>query len=255
MDLYAIMVIYNRSVMDSCSYQSIQKRNDIHLIVCDNSTSDYHNENQVILDGFTYINMHGNKGLSKAYNAALDTISIKDGYVLLMDDDTSFDEEYFECLKKNLGLADILYPLVKSNDVLISPCQMTNGIAHGVQSINKVDKNSISLINSGMCIRLSLFENYRYDENLFLDYVDHKFINDHRNCSMKCLDYTIHQSFSAQLNSKESARIRFQIFKKDSKYFYLTHLKNKKAYSIVMNKRKLRLLAQYKDLSFFREDE
>ena len=69
-DITAIIVIYNTSCSDSISYQRL-KEYGVRMIICDNSTSDYGNQKIVEADGNVYINMGGNKGLSKAYNAAL----------------------------------------------------------------------------------------------------------------------------------------------------------------------------------------
>ena len=80
--LYAILVIYNKSVLDSTTYLFCKEHKYIQLIVCDNSTID--NENKMIVekDGYHYISMHGNKGLSKAYNMAIDGIKNNQGYVI-----------------------------------------------------------------------------------------------------------------------------------------------------------------------------
>lgn len=74
-DIYGILVIYNQSVLNSPAYLSCKKSKKIKLIVCDNSTTLNNNKSLVEEDGYIYLNMHGNKGLSKAYNAAIDIIS------------------------------------------------------------------------------------------------------------------------------------------------------------------------------------
>ena len=52
--LYAILVIYNKSVLDSTTYLFCKEHKYIQLIVCDNSTID--NENKMIVekDGYQY---------------------------------------------------------------------------------------------------------------------------------------------------------------------------------------------------------
>ena len=52
---YAILVVYNQSIQDSCTYRFIKEHKSIHLLVCDNSTSDYGNKFVVESDGYTYI--------------------------------------------------------------------------------------------------------------------------------------------------------------------------------------------------------
>ena len=242
--LYAILVIYNKSVLDSTTYLFCKEHKEIQLIVCDNSTID--NENKMIVekDGYQYISMHGNKGLSKAYNMAIDGIQNKQGYVMILDDDTILNEEYYHSIQ-NLT-CDIAIPIVKSQTSILSPCNMDHYVASGWDGKSEI--NHISAINSGMVINLKLFKNYRYDENLFLDYVDHHFMMDMQNKNIQVLDCVIHQEFSAEeKTSLESCLNRFRIFKKDSKYFYRNH---KLQYFFVVYKRAVRLIFQYKSLRF-----
>ena len=63
-DLFGIIVIYNKNVRDSLTYQCLKKQDDLQIIVCDNSTKDFDNKKFVENDGFYYVNMHGNAGLS-----------------------------------------------------------------------------------------------------------------------------------------------------------------------------------------------
>lgn len=245
--LYAILVIYNKSVLDSTTYLFCKEHKEIQLIVCDNSTID--NENKMIVekDGYQYISMHGNKGLSKAYNMAIDGIQNKQGYVMILDDDTILNEEYYHSIQ-NLT-CDIAIPIVKSQTSILSPCNMDHYVASGWDGKSEI--NHISAINSGMVINLKLFKNYRYDENLFLDYVDHHFMMDMQNKNIQVLDCVIHQEFSAEeKTSLESCLNRFRIFKKDSKYFYRNH---KLQYFFVVYKRAVRLIFQYKSLRFLFE--
>lgn len=245
--LYAILVIYNKSVLDSTTYLFCKEHKNIQLIVCDNSTMD--NENKMIVekDGYHYISMHGNKGLSKAYNMAVDFLQNKQGYVMILDDDTTLNEGYYHSIQ-NLT-CDIAIPIVKSKTSILSPCNMDHYVASGWNGKSEI--KHISAINSGMVINLKLFKNYRYDENLFLDYVDHHFMMDMQNKNVQVLDCVIHQEFSAEeKTSLESCLNRFRIFKKDSKYFYRNH---KLQYFFVVYKRAARLIFQYKSLRFLFE--
>ena len=99
-----------------------------------------------------------------------------------------------------------------------------------------------------MIIRLDIFKTYRYDENLFLDYVDHNFMLDMQDKDIKILDAKIKQNFSGNdVSNIESSLIRLKIFKKDSKYFY-RH--NTRKYVFVVLKRKLHLCMQYHSVCF-----
>ena len=90
-------------------------------------------------------------------------------------------------------------------------------------NINKIDKTKISAINSGMIIRLDVFDDILYDENMFLDCVDHDFMNQVRSsgkniCVMKS---KIYQNYSlTSYVGIESALHRFKIQIKDLKVYY-----------------------------------
>ena len=123
-DLYVVIVVYNTSCQDSISYNRA-KDSSVKIIVCDNSTSDYGNEEIVKNDGNIYINMGGNNGLSKAYNAAIQVINKDNRYICLFDDDTDMGKKYFDKVLSyiNMSNADILLPVVKTSTRILSPCQ------------------------------------------------------------------------------------------------------------------------------------
>lgn len=242
--LYAILVVYNQYIKDSATYTFLKKHKDINVIVCDNSTQDYKNQSVVKSDGYTYIDMHGNKGLSKAYNAAIDVLQNKTGYVILLDDDTILNEEYYKSILQ--VSCDIAVPIVMDEKSILSPSKVNNGV------VSRWDGKEIlkhfTAINSGMIIRLDVFKTYRYDENLFLDYVDHNFMMDMQDKDIRVLDSKIKQNFSGNdVSNIESSLIRLKIFKKDSKYFY-RH--NTRKYVFVVLKRKLHLCMQYHSVRF-----
>lgn len=235
---------------DSISYSFLKNQN---VIVCDNSEKEYKNKEIIETNGHVYLSMKGNKGLSYAYNRALDYIQSihpeMTGRLCLFDDDTAISQDYFKKMEK--AKADICLPIVKDQDTLLSPSMFKNGKSIRLKSLDQLDVSYISGINSGMCINLSLFQSYRYNENLFLDYVDHYFLYTNKDKSIEVVNTVLQQSFSATTNSKESDRIRFQIFKKDSQVFYQLIHKN---YKKTVIKRMLRLWIKYRDLSMFKEN-
>ena len=44
LDLFGIIVIYNKNVNDSLTYQCLKKQDNLQIIVCDNSTNDFDNK-------------------------------------------------------------------------------------------------------------------------------------------------------------------------------------------------------------------
>lgn len=245
MKYYGILVVYNMDVSESVSYQFINRHKEINLIVVDNSDHDFKNNKKVESDGNTYLSMNGNQGLSRAYNTALDWIQKynpeMDGYVILLDDDTSLNEEYLNEVKK--VSCDIAVPVVKAKNIIISPCRIKRDIVS--QWDGQSNLLDFSAINSGMVISLHLFKNYRYDEKLFLDYVDHQFMKDMKMRDIQIMNAQLNQSFSGmEVSNQNGDQKRFQLFKADSQCFYKG---SPASYLYVVGKRKLRLAIKYRN--------
>ena len=218
-NFFAVMVIYNRKIGDSITYNCLKACTQVSLTVCDNSTEDYGNS-QAVAENVNYISMGGNAGLAKAYNKAVDALKGNDGYVCLFDDDTSVESNYFELLDAEIekSNADILLPVVRDETGIMSPCAIDGVLTRRINSLNEINGNNISGINSGMAVKLSVFDSYRYDENYFLDFIDHAFLRDMKKDGRKIAvadSIQLRQSFSANDRNVQRAEKRFKIFKKD----------------------------------------
>lgn len=255
-DLFGIIVIYNKNVRDSITYQCLKKQDDLQVVVCDNSTQNFDNKNIVENDGFYYVDMHGNAGLSKAYNAALNVISSVNegmkGYVSLFDDDTFIPNIYFLKLRSEIRTkkSDIFLPIVKDEVGILSPSVMKKYYCHRApENVWAVKEDELCGINSGMSIRLRIFKKYRYNEKIFLDYVDHNFLRDmrkrHRRVSI--MDVEIRQTFSSNIRNKEKELNRFKIFKKDINEFYKGGFWSRFFFYYVITRRKMQLTRKYRD--------
>lgn len=260
--LVAIMVVYNTNVLESRAYKCIKTANNIRLIVCDNSTIVNDNKSLVERDGNIYLSMHGNIGLSKAYNKAIDYLmdEIYDefDYIILMDDDTYFPEEYFNELNKKVinSNVDIFLPVVfdeTGNAGYLSPSIMKKGYCHRAKDIKSIKQNELCGINSGMVIKKEIFEDYRYNEKIFLDYIDHNFIRDMRLRRKKVdvLETKLTQCFSSSSDSKPSAEKRFKIFKKDINVFYKNGFINRLLYHYILFRRRISLFERFQDFKVF----
>lgn len=247
LNLFGIIVVYNKNVNDSVTYQCLKKQKGLQIIVCDNSTHDYGNCAIVASEGYQYMNMNGNAGLSKAYNKALDYIASVNpemkGYVALFDDDTFIPETYFIKLKEEIKekRSDIYLPVVRDEIGILSPSVMKKYYCHRApEDLSSIKKEELCGINSGMAIRLRLFKKYRYNERIFLDYVDHNFIRDMRKRKRKVsiMDVEIQQTFSSNTDSKDKSMIRFNIFKKDINEFYRKGFWNRFFFYYVITRQK-----------------
>lgn len=196
-----IIVVYNREVSESTSIKNIKKISDTKIIVVDNSTTKNDNIRFCVANNINYISMGGNKGISKAYNAAIDSIEDTD-IVVLLDDDTKITNDYFDVLKKaaikNTDV-DIFAPIVRGQDGVIYSPNNYNFLKNKLVTnpISEVRQDSFNAISSCMAIRIRVFDNYRYNEKLFVDEIDHCFCREQRARGKKfgILNVEIKQNF------------------------------------------------------------
>lgn len=229
--LYAVVVLYNTCVEDSITCKRIENINceNLTVIIIDNSTIKFNNEEICKNKKYEYISMNGNKGLSIPYNRAITYIkNIKkadeNDYVIWLDDDTELTKEYFEILNKSIidnPEVDIFAPIIYGQDgVIYSPNNaryIKNKLIKSENEIYSITK--YNAINSCLCVKLSIYNEYRYDENLFLDQIDQKFFDDMRKKNVKfyTLKTVINQNFSQRGEKIESKKIliRYEIRTKD----------------------------------------
>lgn len=244
-NIYAVVVLYNTSLTDSITCQNILKikNHKIHTIVVDNSVKENNNDQLSANLNFTYLSMHGNAGLSKAYNKVLDYLQGKDGIVIWFDDDTNVTQEYFDKLEKAINQnpqVDIFAPVIMGQDNKFwSPNRARFFKNKQLKNINeKIDDSEFNAINSCTASRLRVFKNYRYNEKLFLDQVDHNFCRDQRLLHRKFykINCVIHHNFSTKnkMRSYSSLVSRYKVMIPDfltycsmsgRKYYYLGYVK------------------------------
>lgn len=221
--IYCTVVLYNTKITESVTIKNILpliSNFDVKIYAIDNSINvEIISFNKLHADelDITYLAMEGNKGLSKAYNAFLDVYFAKNStcedIVIWLDDDTLITKEYFVELSKCLlnNKFDIFVPKIIGQDgIMWSPNEagfLKNHLIRGRTDIIRYSK--FNAINSCTAVRLSVLANYRYDERLFLDQVDHKFFQDQRqlNRSFFVLDVTIKQTFFQRAEELEPENI------------------------------------------------
>ena len=253
--LYALIVLYNKNIEDSETYKILRNYSkNFTIIIYDNSTIVNNNLDFCIKNNIQYYGNGKNLGLSKAYNFVLNKIDKKvNNYICIFDDDTLLNKDYIDevLLKTRTNEYDIILPIVKSNGVIISPCNIVSQCR--VININNVDDikiDKITAINSGMAIRTKLYDSIQYNEKLFLDYVDHDFMKNVRNNNYKIniMNSCIHQKYSRhEKQNIESVRARFYIFKKDYK-IYCKDCKKMMFYYFSICKLKIKNFIKYKKI-------
>jgi len=219
-----VIVVYNKSCRDSltCSTLMQATQRPDYLLIMDNSTEDYGNAQYCEERGWQYYSMKGNAGLAKAYNAAFPLIREKTDLVVWADDDTVFPENYCkELLQSAKAHPDdsVFLPFVQSGARYISPCIAGKYRVYPVQSADELEGKPVTAINSGMAVRASVYDGYRYDETLFLDYIDHDFM---RWCRIQKITFHIMQNvilkqsfFSDSKPPRKAALSRYKIFSAD----------------------------------------
>jgi len=262
MTFYAIIVIYNYKLDHSSSFNAcltFLKRQDFRILLFDNSTEPI---GDPAIKGVTYIPMGGNKGIGGAYAAALDYVpKVSDSCVLLLDQDSIISDEYFFTIVEtmvNHSEIMIVAPLVYDTGGLLSPGKM--GLikakrfgAHGIK-MNK----GITFINSGLCIRASVFSTVAFDQGLFLDYIDHDFFRRYHQAfpieTIKVMDDKIIQSFSGTETSPISVKLaRFKIYIKDYCRFNRKNATSMILCRIDLFLRAVKLSLQYNSFCFIQE--
>ncbi len=253
----AIVVVYNSLIKASPVASRLKEEPNVSVTVFDNSDRDFGNREACADLGWEYLGGAGNLGLARAYNAAIDSIKSRGeaDIVCFFDQDTCIKDFYFNILESLWEPGYRIYaPLVYSRGKLISPCRV--GPLHSMKTFKKpgdaflTDSDRLSAINSGMAVSLSVFDDYRYDENIFLDGLDHAFLAEMKALGERIcvLPTELWQGFSAHEHPEMSVALaRFKSFKKDYKYI----LRNEKpAYLFLVSKRAARLCWEYKTLSF-----
>lgn len=244
-----VVVVYNKRIDESAALASLTGIEGLTVYVADNSTRDMGNEALAVKAGYTYINMGGNAGLSKAYNKVIGRIEKDDGFVCLFDDDTAISPAYFDALRadaeKNGGI-NLFVPIVKDASGMLSPCVFKGMRGRRAASAADIPPKSFTAINSGLAIRTRVFKDYRYDESLFLDYIDHAFIRDiveHDKSKVRIMEVSIQQQFSgSERQSRQDALTRYAIFAKDVRYFGRKYGEPRLRVWLLLIRRRLKLL-------------
>ena len=228
MELFPVIVIYNKYCGNAPSCASLVSLGCRPMVV-DNSTADMGNEAFCRENGLQYISMGGNMGLPKAYNAAVDALRGRDGFVVWFDDDTPVTAEYLSALSaaaQGAGDTDIFVPLfasVQNPDTLISPCvRWEDRKAFQLRSVKDAAEAEsaelLSAINSAMAVNLKVYNAINYNEEQFLDFVDHEFCLRAKaaGCTIRPLPVKLCQDYSDDTRVPfKQAMHRCDIFSKD----------------------------------------
>ena len=267
-----IMVIYNKYFLESITFKCLNSNLEIkrsidegHICIYmyDNSTSYYDNKRVLSINGIRYYSQNENIGLSKAYNYVIDRISLNSqDYIVILDDDTEITQSYLNYLywlsyeKTDFQRDLILLPIIKSNkdNSLFSPSRFDDLFrSEKVDNIEDLKGHKITGINSGMIISSNVFAKLKYNEKMFVDYIDHDFIRRAymEGFSTSIIENELYQSISSEEDNEAKALSRFKIFKNDY-YVYCKECNKTLHYRISIFIHAIRSALKYRNISFFK---
>lgn len=216
------IVIYNLSIDSSPSFNSLYKQLPARKIfVFDNSTSLYIKNKNIELSKKYKINYQktNNNGLGVTFNLAINKAHSNCEFIGFFDQDTNIPGDYIQKFYYQINnrkiKGDVFVPYVKTNNKRLSPIFKTKIIG------NKKNNRIKSAINSGMLVRTKVFSRIKFNEELFLDYIDHDFF---RKLNMdgtviNVLPVVLKQDFSDNEKNLQKSLKRFESYWNDTKIY------------------------------------
>ena len=187
MQILAVVVLYKRTLEESQTIRGLTEAfklspelcDSIRVLIWDNSPAPL--AERELPFSFEYRHTPQNVGVSGAYNGALEIAErISCPWMLLLDQDTTLDDDYLHRLRSsgqqldsNAEIAAIA-PFLVDGDHAISPAIIRfYGITLLSPPFSGVHKKETYAANSGTLMRVSaLKESGGYDENFWLDFSD-----------------------------------------------------------------------------------
>lgn len=256
-----VIVLYNKKLGNLDNIRLLSKVNiNAKFIVCDNSENDnikFVNNRFCEEHNIKYIDMKGNKGLSRAYNEAIKELDNGD-WMIIFDQDTNIPQDYFVKLIRSINNypnINIHVPIVKSIRWQMSPSKLKKYKVKRINHCRPGTYTDITAINSGMVINKKVFDLIgKYNERIFLDYLDHFFIKKYRKHfkEIAVFDSVLNQDFSDEDHSDFSRDLnRFRTYSKDFYEFCKDSIEGRVYYYIKISYRAAKLSMLHKKFDFF----
>lgn len=267
--LYIITIIYNTLIEDSINHSKIPNHQQINRVFFDNSNKlDIQKKNSEFseINKLVYYSLNENVGLSRAYNYCIKKINNRSSektWIMTLDQDTLMSKDYFLNMIDSINELDS-YPLktgeIHFNNSIGSPTnrfdskeKMGKYIENG-----KVFAVNATAINSALTIRLDFLEKINlYDENIFLDMLDHLIILQLRSIGLdkiQIIEGEIYQEFSGDsIGTYDSDYARFKIYEKDLRVYKKITKMNYFQYKAIHLKRGIKL-SWYHRKNFFKDN-
>lgn len=259
--IFPIIVLYKERLEKGNTYKTlISLYTNGKYMLYDNSPSPLYEEGELPTH-IVYIYDKNNGGVTVAYNKGAE-YARKNGYqwVLLLDQDTVFENNYAE----KLEYAIMKYPQIKvfapqiyyNRKSPFSPSAYTFGIAKALESEPGIySLRKIFPVNSGTCIATDSFMLAKgYDTNIKLDFADMDFFfrlsrKEHLFC---LIDSKAYQSFSGNETDKHKLYRRYRIYINDAKNVRKRNIKDRVFFFYVVLRHTIALTFKTKSTTFLR---
>lgn len=254
-----VIVLYQRKPEESPAFRVLRELNEtvrLNLFIYDNSPVGSDTSASFII----YQHDPGNSGVSKAYNEACRFAAEKKlRWLMLLDQDTTFDVSFFETLFVSVTAhpSEVVFvPKLYDKTGMISPFRWRSGRGIRIKDTNhRLRFNSYRFVNSGSLIRRDAFEKAGgYLESIPLDFSDIAFQERIRKTAEHFVvaDIKLEHDFSGSARSSASkALTRFRFFCVGAVEMVKTFGRWEILASVLL--RSLHLTIRYREMNFFKE--
>ena len=252
-----IVVIYKCQLDEARSYQTVILHHRIsEFVVYDNSPADYIQKEGMVPVGAHYYHDIHNSGLSKAYNYGA-KIAKERGYswLLLLDQDTDFPDNAWECYVQGVKYGKLIVPnVVLDGEHPFSPCQPHwYGMKPVILPEGSYSLYQYNVINSGCCLPLAHFESAGgYKEDVMLDFSDYQFQHRLRKVydTFYVLPFRALQDFSNDETDETKLMNRFLLYLKGALNYESDGLYDHLIFNIQVLKHSLALTLRTRNMNF-----
>lgn len=185
MRLKFLTVIYNKPLDANVAVNSAQTSagmfENFDIIVWDNSDNDFireSNQEYANISNVSYLTENRNCSLSYIYNKVINNNNDDFDYIIISDDDTIYNENYFSEFLAYLDMDYLVHiPQIYINGKLKSPAKMGVVVGKHLDAIVPGLHYNLLAITSGVIINKKLLDiiNPLFDENLNLYGIDTEF--------------------------------------------------------------------------------
>ncbi|MCI7274537.1 hypothetical protein MR642_09640 [bacterium] len=256
--IYPVLVIYKIRLQDSIAYNTLLRPNGIDdFLIYDNSPASFEQDLSQVPHKACYQRDYSNSGLPKAYNCGA-TMAVQKGYshILLLDQDSKFPLETWDCYLRHLDFPGIVSPMFKTKEGLnFSPVYIGGLLPRAERDLHGGEYSlySHAVINSGCCIPVGLFEQAGgYDPRVRLDFADFQFQLRVRAIRPRLLvlDVVAEQDFSNDVVDVRALRSRFKLYLESALHFRSDSVKGKLKHHYAVFHHTLSLFFRTRSLSF-----